>query len=75
LIFNQKYTGIVKTWEIVQNIGISKAFFILLFVYHFLSETGFNLASGNFMTLGHCWTVRTAKTFKVLRDILTFLLL
>jgi len=33
LAFKHKYAGIVKTWEIVQNMGISKAFFILLFVY------------------------------------------
>jgi len=34
LVFNHKYAGIVKTWEIVEHIGSSKAFFILLFVYH-----------------------------------------
>jgi len=34
LLFNHKYAGIVKTWEIILHVGISKAFFILLFVYH-----------------------------------------
>ena len=25
----------VKTWDVVENVGISEAFFIFLFVYHF----------------------------------------
>jgi len=34
LLFNHKYAEIVKTWGIISHVGISKAFFILLFVYH-----------------------------------------
>jgi len=34
LLFNHKYTVIVKTWVIISHVGISKAFLILLFVYH-----------------------------------------
>jgi len=32
--FNHKCVGIVKTWGIVQYVGIPRAFFILLFMYH-----------------------------------------
>jgi len=34
LALNHKYAEIVKTWEIVQNVCICKAFLIFLFVYH-----------------------------------------
>ena len=34
LVFNHEYAGFVKTWEMFWHIGISKVFFILLFVYH-----------------------------------------
>jgi len=39
--------------------------------HHFVSETGLNLASLNFITLGSCWTVQTAEMFIVIREILT----
>jgi len=32
-LFNNKYAGIFKTCEVVENV-ISRAIFILLFVYH-----------------------------------------
>jgi len=34
LLCNHEYAGIVKTWEIISHVGISKAFYILLFKYH-----------------------------------------
>jgi len=34
LLFNHEYAGIVKTLEIISHVDISKAFFILLFMYH-----------------------------------------
>jgi len=34
LLFNHKYAGIVKTWEIISHVDISEGFFILLFMYH-----------------------------------------
>jgi len=70
-----KYAGIVKTWEMVWSVVISKAFFIRLFVHHFFSETGLNFVTWNFITFGYCWTLQTAETFKVIREILTSWLL
>jgi len=43
--FNQKYAGIVKMLEIVENVGISKTFFYLFVGVQLFSETGLNLAS------------------------------
>jgi len=34
IYFNYKCSGIVKTCGIVQYVGIPRAFFILLFMYH-----------------------------------------
>jgi len=34
LLFNHEYVGIVKRCEIIWHVDISKAFFILLFMYH-----------------------------------------
>ena len=38
MVFNHKYAGSVKTWEIVQNVRISKAFLICLCVYYFVLD-------------------------------------
>jgi len=52
LVFNHKYAGSVKTWKIVKNVRISKAFFIYLFVYYFLDRPQFAL-----MKLYNIWVL------------------
>ena len=71
LAFNHNYAGTVKTWEIVWNVGISETF--CSFTTFFWDRHQFGLME--LLTLGFFWTVQTAETFKVIREILTCWLL
>jgi len=69
LVFNHKYAGIVNV-EIVKCLYFQGIFYPFVRVLFCLKQASI-FPHWNFITLGYCWTVQIAETFKLIKEILT----